>query len=307
MIVDSHIHYRPLSLFAKKEMDKADLLMNDLNHFLEMMEKAGVDRLLLTTPMAGEGSPEECRLSNDHLAEAQAKHPDRFIGIGQILFRSGKEMEIEAERVVRELRLKGLMFNWPSTEFMIEDERLFFIYEIAERHNLPVLVHPAITSPFDYLPLKGFQLNRTCGRELDMTIAVVRLINGGVLKKFPGLNVVISHCGGAISSLKGRIRMYQDRSAWQDSAVMTSFEEFDRLFDRLYFDTAGHGGWLTIVKSALLSMKAERLLFGTEYPKEMLTPAAVTEFIHGIAGLDLSEKDKQGILGENAARLLKLH
>jgi predicted TIM-barrel fold metal-dependent hydrolase len=139
-----------------------------------------------------------------------------------------------------------------------------------------------------------------------MTIAVVRLINGGVLKKFPELNVVISHCGGAISSLKGRIRMYQDRSAWADGMVLTSFEEFDLLFDRLYFDTAGHGGWVTIVKSALLSIKAERLLFGTEYPKEMLTPKTVLHFIHAISGLDLSPKDRQRILGDNAARLLNL-
>lgn len=306
MIVDSHIHYRPPSLFVKKEMDKADVLMSDFNHFLEMMEKAGIDRLLLTTPMAGEGSLEECRLSNDLLADGQAKYPDKFIGIGQIIFRPGKGIETEAERAVRDLHLKGLMFNWPSTEFMIEDERIFFIYEIAERNKIPILIHPAITSPFDYQPLKGFQLNRTCGRELDMTIAVVRLINGGVLKKFPELNFIISHCGGAISSLKGRIRMYQDRSAWADGLVLTSFEEFDRLFDRLYFDTAGHGGWLTIVKSALLSIKTERLLFGTEYPKEMLTPETVAEFIHGIARLDLSQKDKQGILGENAARLLNL-
>lgn len=306
MIVDSHIHCRPPSLFLKEEMDKADVLMSDFNHFLEMMEKTGIDHLLLTTPMAGEASLRECRLTNDFLARAQADHPDRFIGIGQIIFKSEKEMEIEAERAVRDLKLRGLMFNWPSTEFMIEDERIFFVYEIAEKQKIPIFVHPAIKSPFDYQPLRRFQLNRTCGRELDMTIAVVRLINGGVLKRFPGLNFVISHCGGAISSLKGRIRMYQDRTAWADGVFLSSFEEFDRLFDRLYFDTAGHGGWLNIVKSALLSIKPERLLFGTEYPKEMLTPENVSEFIQGISGLDLSPKDKQRILGDNAARLLNL-
>jgi len=308
MIIDSHVHYRPPSLFTKKEMDKADLLMSDLEHYLEMMSRAGIDRLVLSTPMAGEASIGECQRTNDLLAQAQAEHPDRIIGIGQLILHNDGKIAMEADRVIKKLHLKGFMFNWPSTRVMVEDEGMFFIYETAQKHGVPVFIHPAIKSPFDYGPMQGFGLARSCGRELDMTIAVVRLINGGVLEKFPDLNLVISHCGGAICALKGRIRLYQDRSAWGGRAViLSSVEHFDRLFDRLYFDTAGHGGWLNIIKAAIMSIKPERLLFGTEYPKEILTAGGVTDFIHGITGLDVSEEAKQGILGANAARLLNLH
>ncbi len=59
------------------------------------------------------------------------------------------------------------------------------------------------------------------------------------------------------------------------------------------------------VKSALLSIKPERLVFGTDYPYNFKTDGAQTrKYIEDIRGLDLTDQQVDGILGKTAAGLL---
>jgi aminocarboxymuconate-semialdehyde decarboxylase len=154
-----------------------------------------------------------------------------------------------------------------------------------------------------------YDLGRSVGREFQLVLAVVRLINGGVMDEFPGLNFIISHLGGGIAALMGRIEPYQDKVFWMtadhDRHGKLPREPFRNYLDRLYFDLGGCFGNVNPVKCALVEIKPEKILLGTDYPQEMRTGLSVKEFVEAIKTLPLSQKQIDGILGENARIFLK--
>ena len=122
---------------------------------------------------------------------------------------------------------------------------------------------------------QGFQaydLFRTVGREFELVTAVLRLICGGVLDEFPRLNIIMSHFGGGITSLVGRIRDYQDKEFWgtSDNARhgMKARRDFDYyLQHNMVFDTAGFCGAIGAVKGALIEIPASRIVFAADRGK----------------------------------------
>ena len=83
-------------------------------------------------------------------------------------------------------------------------------------------------------------------------------------------------------------------------------EGFHDLFDRMYLNMAGTGGWIPAVKQALLAIKPERLCFATDYPFNFSRPGDLKTYIGGIEGLDIPEEDKEKILGGNMKALFNL-
>ena len=79
--------------------------------------------------------------------------------------------------------------------------------------RLFVFVHPALklnqTQQFD-----GYDTARSVGREFSLVMATIRLINSGVFDRHPELIVHMSHLGGGLAALLGRIRSYQDKDFW---------------------------------------------------------------------------------------------
>jgi predicted TIM-barrel fold metal-dependent hydrolase len=172
--------------------------------------------------------------------------------------------------------------------------------------GLFIFVHPALSSPGNYL---DYDLGRSVGREFQLVLAVIRLINGGVLDEFPGLNFIISHLGGGISALMGRIEPYQDKVFWGTAEHprhgKLPREPFRNYLNKLYFDMGGCFGNINPVKCALVEIPPENLLFGTDYPQEMRGGEPIKKFIEQIKELPLSEKQIDGMLGENGRKFLR--
>jgi predicted TIM-barrel fold metal-dependent hydrolase len=82
--------------------------------------------------------------------------------------------------------------------------------------------------------------------------------------------------------------------------------DFEELFGKLYFDTAGFGGWMPITEAAVKTIRSDRLCFGTDYPYEIHEDQDVKAFIDNIKAFDISDQDKRNILGENLKRIFKL-
>jgi predicted TIM-barrel fold metal-dependent hydrolase len=138
-------------------------------------------------------------------------------------------------------------------------------------------------------------------------MATIRLINSGVFDRHPSLMVQMAHLGGGISSMLGRIRSYQDKDFWglrgNAKHGSTSEKDFDYyLRNNFMFDTAGFCGAIGCVKTALVEIPAERLVFATDYPQEIRGREAVRDFVNDIRKLGpVGEK----ILSDNVDVLLK--
>ena len=99
-------------------------------------------------------------------------------------------------------------------------------------------------------------------RPLETTQAIVRVMNS-VLPRYPELRFIMPHLGGGTSSLKGRMMAFFETEDADIPADMRGYlktqaeqkqfgltERFERLFQRLYFDTAGTGAWLPAMAAA---------------------------------------------------------
>jgi len=148
---------------------------------------------------------------------------------------------------------------------------------------------------------------RSVGREYSLSMAVIRLINSGIFDRHPRLTVHMSHLGGGLSAIVGRIRSYQDKAFWGTAGNPRHGLLPNRAFDdyiksNIIFDTAGFCGAIGAVKAALLEIPADRIVFATDYPQEIRARAAVRTFVDEIRALG---EVGEAILEGNGAQLLR--
>jgi aminocarboxymuconate-semialdehyde decarboxylase len=117
------------------------------------------------------------------------------------------------------------------------------------------------------------------------------------MERHPGLRVLLAHGGGAILSLRGRLRhahsfQPQTRSKLREDPI-TSLRRF-------YYDTVVHDAGL--LRQLVETVGADRVMLGSDHPFDMgdLRPADTVR----AAGLD--PRDEALVLEGNAAALLGL-
>jgi predicted TIM-barrel fold metal-dependent hydrolase len=321
MIIDFHIHYSPEELVRNKlgpggaartvfangvPAYSYHRQLFSLEEHIACMDQAGVDRAVLSSGAGLANDLTQCRLVNDRLKEVEGRFPGRFLGLAHVPPLGGEPSLRELERASRDLGFKGVAMPSVIGETELDDPELWPFYRKVRDLNLFIFIHPALSSPGNYL---DYDLGRSVGREFQLVLTTIRLINGGVLDEFPGLNFVISHLGGGIASLLSRIEPYQDRVFWgtQDHPRHGKLprEPFRNYLDKLYFDTGGFFGNINAVRCALVEIKPGNLIFGTDYPQEIRQGIQIKDFVREIKNLPLSPKEIDGILSENGRNLLK--
>ncbi len=148
-----------------------------------------------------------CRWHNDELAAVVAGHPDRFVGAAQLPMQDPALAAAELRRAVGDL---GLRAAYIGTDFGLDldDERLDVLWSTAVELDVPVFIHPApwgIDGPLRDERIRRFDLDLSIGFMYEETLAIACLIFGGVLDRHPGLDVCMSHGGGASAYMFGRL------------------------------------------------------------------------------------------------------
>src|SRR5262245_6749484 len=321
MVVDFQHHYVPVELAKKRGLysDKTTYLQEggrrattmharlyDLDLQLKDMREGGIDVSVLSCLLGWNASLDECRLINDDLSRVQGKYTGKFVGLAQAPILDGKEALQEIDRAIRSLGLKGITITSQIKGVSLDSPKLYDLYEKVCELDVPIFVHPAL-APIGYELLQDYDLPRVLGREVDLTVATTRVIAGGVLDRFPSLKLVIAHFGGGIAAVKDRLL----NKGYRFGTLKRSFGEY---FDMLYFDLAGFEGCLPALNCALQGIRPERLVFASDYPQDFSgvntdTGRGMKEinaYIRAVRSLDLEEYQKEAILGETAARLLRL-
>jgi hypothetical protein len=115
---------------------------------------------------------------NDRLAKIVAGHPDKFVGFAHHdPFRPGAAVELE--RAVTRLGLRGYKLIAPLLSDSIADDRLWPVWEAAERLGIPVLIH------FGPLRYQGIVAHP------NMSPLALQ----DVARAFPGIPFIIPHFG----------------------------------------------------------------------------------------------------------------
>src|SRR5947208_7110565 len=256
-------------------------MLFDLDEHIRMMDEAGIDAALLTSAAGMCADLDKSRLCIETAKKAERDYPGRFIGAAHANPLGGAEALRELNRCKHELGFPGVVITSETGGLYLDAPEFERFWTECERLGLFVFVHPALklneTKQFD-----GYDTARSVGREFSLVMATIRLINSGVFDRHPGLIVHMSHLGGGLSALLGRVRSYQDKEFWgtRDNPRhgMTPRRDFDHyLRNNILFDTAGFCGASSAVKAALLEIPAARVVFATDYPQEIREPAIVRE------------------------------
>lgn len=276
----------------------------DVDVRLGQMAESGVDAqvLSLAPPMVYWAEPELarelCQLYNDEVATIVRRHPGKFAALAAVPLQDTEAAIEELKRAVREDGARGVMLPSVIGSEDVDSPRLFSFYEAVCDLGLPIFLHPIPRPGPEGLRLRDYRLDVTVGFVMDTTLAAARLVQSGILPRLPGLEVMLSHLGGTVPFLWGRLsggfKMFAGEWEWGDPADH---------FARMYLDAICYRPEPLAYVARLVG--AERILYGSDDPffgAENMRQAAET--IERCTELDAAAK--RMIFGGNAARLFRL-
>jgi aminocarboxymuconate-semialdehyde decarboxylase len=327
LVVDVHHHYKPALLFdrlaaqagGKRIVTKEISLTlhpsrKDLEAHLKVMDEAGVTVSILTDQVQVMGV-EVAKALNDGIAEVEKRHPTRFRGAIHLPIHEPEAAKHELERGINELGLRAVALLACHLDIQLDNPIMNPLFETIQKHNLPIVIHPQSKPTGSETT---YNLDRCVFRPLETTQAIVRVMCS-VLPRYPELRFIMPHLGGAASSLKGRMMAFFETEDADIPSDMRGYlktqseqkkygltERFEKLFQSLYFDSAGTGAWHPALAAAFNITTADRIMFGTDYPLECKSATNIAESLDMIRQAPCSDEDKTKMLGKTAARLFKL-
>jgi predicted TIM-barrel fold metal-dependent hydrolase len=273
---------------------------------IALMEKYGIDRQVLTqtTPILQGLDAEEaghiCKLSNNAIGKIARQYPDRFIPFAVVSLLDMDEALKELERSVGEWGCKGVTIGANQNNMGLDFAQFSPFWQKVCELDIPVFLHPMHWQSY---PLLGEDeaMMRLFGWPFDTTVAIMRLVLGGVMERNPTLRIVTHHLGG------GMLPFYADRFKVKFPNLNKNLQKpVEESFARIYADTAVDGT-AAALPCGHAFFGTERMLFGTDYPFSPENGELyLRENLRIVKEMDLPDEDKAKILGGNAIKLLKL-
>jgi aminocarboxymuconate-semialdehyde decarboxylase len=165
------------------------------------------------------------------------------------------------------------------------------------KHDLPIHIHPR--APLDKVTYRDYRLGPMIGFEMELCVAVVRLVMGGVMEKFPTLKFIVSHLGGAIPYLAERVQNCYDAYPECQQNISQPAKEY---LKRFYYDT------VSFFEPALMCAYAfvgpDHMVLGSDYPHVI---GDIRGAIASIQDLKIPQAEKEAIFSENLLRLMHLN
>ncbi len=274
--------------------------MNNVNKRIEDMDQSGFDIQILTLSAPSvdifpvETGETLAKVVNDEIARICQEDPDHFMAFATLPFIDPDRTVIELERCIDALGFKGACMGTNINGMGLDDQILYPFYERMADYDLPIHIHPR--APADKETYKDYRLVPMIGFEMELCIAVVRLIMGGVMERFPNLKFIVSHLGGALPYLAERIQNCYE--AYPECQENISRPAKDYL-KRFYYDTVSF--FEPALMCAYSFLGARRLILGSDYPHVI---GDIREAVTSIEHLDIPQTDKEMIYSANILRLI---
>jgi aminocarboxymuconate-semialdehyde decarboxylase len=298
-VVDAHAHVIVPGVGAEVRWDERGQVVElggrairsavrefvDLGRILEEQDRAGVD-LVVLCPWVNLVGKETAR-QNEALVEMVG---DRVAALGTVDL--GRPEELVA--LMRDGRLAGVEVAASVDGDYLGHDRFRDFWAAAEETGALVFVHPT-TRGFSIGALDDYYLWNAAGNPLETTVTAAHLVMAGVLEAHPRLKILLSHGGGAILALRGRLR--HAHSFQPDARSRLSESPLESL-RRFHFDTVTHDA--TLLRALVDFAGSDRVLLGSDYPFDM----GLERPAEPVRELGLAAADQAAILGRNALRLV---
>ena len=305
--IDIHAHCHipeALELMDLRENNRGLFITDDRT---KEMDEQGIDvEALSISPIFWHGADPDLarrvvKLQNEKLAEICAQEPERFVGLASVALQHPWLAVEQLENAVKQLGMRGALVNASVNDEDLADEKFNPFWAKAEQLGVLIFIHPQSTSEIasSRRLLGEGALESAIGNPLEMTIALSHLIFEGTLDTYPGLKICAALAGGYLPSYAART----DRScdAYPRRCNKMLKKKPSEYLKQLYYDS------MVFTQEGLRHLVAEvgasQIVLGTDWP----FPWIKTAVDHILEAPGLSDADRIAMLGETAAKLLKLN
>ena len=235
------------------------------------------------------------RKQNEAIQAVVRKHPDRFVGFGSVPLQSLSDSVTIAEEA-KSMGLKGLEIGNAVGDKPLDDPSFEPFFEAVQKLDMLLFVHPlegGLDADDPLSPILGNVLQFT----FRTTMMVERMILKGMFEKYANLRLCLSHGGGLLAFNIWRL----DHSyGLRPELKRTIPRKPSEYLTKLYFDTIVHS--VSALEYLVKVVGADRVVIGTDYPMAM----GDFDCVHKVKDLQLSNAERELVLGGNAAQALNL-
>ncbi len=239
------------------------------------------------------------KMQNEKLAELCAAHPDRFVAFASVALQFPDLAAQQLEDAVKKLGLRGAAIGGHVNGDELSSPKFDPFWAKAEELGVLIFMHPQGIPELDKRLAGNGRLGNVIGNPLETTIFLSHLIFDGTLDRYPGLKICGAHGGGYLPS-------YADRSDHGCAAGAGCSPTPLKKHPTEYLRKEIYADSLIFSPEALRHLVAQcgvsQIMIGTDFP----FPWTTTPVDHVLSTPGLSDADKRAILGENAARLLRI-
>lgn len=283
-VVDAHVHIAPWDQVradaaarmaaGRNGMDEVHAVCRDPYRLIDHMDARGIEKLVMINYVTPDvvGFTES---ANDYSANMARAFPDRLIPFGGIDPRRVQDVAGEMDRLLGELRLRGIKIHPPHQLFRAnaylhapELRGLATVYEKCIEYNVPVMFHTG-TSVFP-------RARNKYGDPIDLDDLIV---------DFPELRIIVAHGG---------------RPLWMDTVLFLLRRSRNVILDISSVppkNLLSYFPWIERV--------ADQAIFGSDWPGPMIMD--IGHNVEDFYALPLAEETKRKILRENAMELFEVN
>lgn len=325
MIIDTHAHFTPDAMLkalqaAPAKFPNVELLAKDNAYRLAFaggvptrpvapklretaerlawMDKTGLDAQVcggwldsFGYELPAEEGANWSRFVNEHLMLGTSSSA-RLAPLATVPLQSGKLAAQVLEEAMKAGFAGAMIGTQPKgSAGTLDDPDLDPFWEAASALKAVIYLHPMFGC--GDTRLDDFDMINAVGRGVDTTTAVARMLFSGHFLKYPDMTFVLSHGGGALPYMLGRLERNRDIHPGEYADPAAGFA-------KLYFDSVLFS-WQAL-RFLTKVVGPEKVMLGSDYPFPIGDPDPTKV----VRAAKLSETETKQVLGDTAQKIFKI-
>ncbi len=225
-------------------------------------------------------------------------HHDRFAALTSPALQFPDLAAQQVEHAVKDLGMVGAAIGGHVEGVPLSDAKFDPFWAKVQELNVMVFMHPGGADNVikeDGLKGRG-DLGNIIGNPLETTVFLSHLIYDGTLDRFPGVKICGAHAGGYLPSYLGRTEVACDVRA--NAGCLNKKKPSEYLKQQIFVDSMVFSP--EAVRHLVAEMGASQVVYGTDIP--LVWP----DTVDSILGAQITDADKEAVLGGNLIKLLRL-
>jgi predicted TIM-barrel fold metal-dependent hydrolase len=262
---------------------------------IAFMDRSGVAAQLLSN--YGPQTTATIITSNNHGASLVAAHPKRFGLLAQLPLGEPEYALTELRRAVDELDADGFAIQSNYRGVYLGDPRFEPILAELDRRQATLFIHP---TPLGYEDTRLGRPGALIEAPFDTARTVVDMLYAGVFRRYPQINVILAHAGGALATLAGRLETLGPYPlGWADNPQQVTADEMRATLATLYYDTA-LAGTPHSLDPVLTVTTPDHLLYGADFGAPCTYEEVCQAHLDAVRGYERLNPVERDAIGRNA-------